>query len=178
MRIVEEIDLRQFNAWGEGKKTLRALTPEQQGKVQYYIEETYPDGIGDDDLNNFLWLDRSLIAHDILGFDDWEDLLIGDDEEQRAVKKLTNSYAIDPAIIEQYVKEWYDLGNRWDMREGFEDWLVNFGADILLTEFPDAGMDAISDYMEDFDPAHFDKAKFIDGFCEYLKVLKEEERER
>lgn len=177
MKVIEEIDLRQFNAWGEGKKTLSALTPEQQEKVQSLLEEMCPDRVKDGDLNDFLWLNRDFIAHDILGFDDWEDLLIGDDEKQRAIRKLTNSYAINPAIIEQYVEEWYDLGNRWDMREGFEDWLVNFGADILLTEFPDADMDAVNDYMEDFDPAHFDKAKFIDGFCEYLKVLKEEERE-
>ena len=177
MKVIEEIGLRQFNAWGEGKKTLSALTSEQQEKVQDYIEEQYPEGIEDGDLNDFLWLDRNFIAHDILGFDDWKDLLIGDDEEQRVVRKLTDSNYIDPAIIEQYAKEWHECGEKWDACEAFGEWIVNFSADILLTEFPDADKDAIYDYMEDFDPAHFDKAELIDGFCEYLKVLKEVEEE-
>ena len=177
MKVFKEMDLRKFDAWGEGKKTLSALTPEQQERVQDYIEEQYPEGIEDGDLNDFLWFDRNFIAHDILGFDDWEDLLIGDDEEQRTIKELSDFYDIDPAIIEQYAKEWHECGEKWDACEAFEDWLINFSADILLTEFPDADKDAIYDYMEDFDPANFDKAELIDGFCEYLKVLKEDEEE-
>lgn len=180
MKVIKEINLQQFMAWGEGKKTISNLTPEQQEKVQYYIKKMYPDGIEEGELNDFLWFNRNFIAHDILRFDDWEDLLIGDDEEQRVVRKLNDIYGIDSAIIEQFAEECCVKSVKrdiWGRCEDFEDWLMYFGADVLHTEFPDADKDAIDDYMVDCDPMNFDRAELIDGFCEYLKVLKEEEEE-
>lgn len=58
MKITEDIDLADFKAWDGGKDTLDTLI--ENGKceeAQGYIEELFPDGISDTDLNDWLWFE-------------------------------------------------------------------------------------------------------------------------
>ncbi len=175
MKVIEDINLRDFNAWQGGKDTLNDLTDEQLEKVQEYIEEVYPDGISDEELNDTLWFDRDFIAHDILGFEDYEDMMCTD--EERAIRFLSEQYAIDEDIIEEFAEENECDEDKWTLAENFEDWLERYGHDILSVEFPDADEHVIRTYMDGYSIADFDKLELVDGFREYLEDCEEDAAE-
>ena len=85
MKITKEIHLRSFEAWicpafGGAVETLEALTDEQKDELEASLEELFPDGMDETDLNDFLWFENDSIA-ELLGFDDWEDLENSGEEE-------------------------------------------------------------------------------------------------
>lgn len=59
MKIIEEdVDLKDFKAWSEGRNVLDKLI--EYGtvdKAQAWIEELFPDGITDTQLNDYLWFE-------------------------------------------------------------------------------------------------------------------------
>ena len=73
MKITEEISLRDFKGWSGAVDTLNTLTDEQKDELEANLEELWPDGIDETNLNDFLWFENDAIA-EWLGFDDWEDL--------------------------------------------------------------------------------------------------------
>lgn len=83
MKIYSEINLENFEAWSGGADTLRTLTHEQCETLEIIIDELYPDGMSDTELNDLLWFERDSIV-EWLGFEDWEALERfnnGEDEE-------------------------------------------------------------------------------------------------
>ena len=84
MKITSEISLRNFEGWSGAVDTLNTLTDEQMRTIESSLEEAYPDGMDETDLNDFLWFENDTIA-EWLGFEDWEDLErknSGEDEEE------------------------------------------------------------------------------------------------
>lgn len=73
IKIVEDINLEDFEAWSGGAYTLQALTLDQCRELDAHLEELYPDGMSDTELNDFLWFEDDYIA-ELLGFEDWEAL--------------------------------------------------------------------------------------------------------
>ena len=74
MKIISEIGIADFKAWSGAVETKEAIV--NAGKCDEfdsYIEEIYPDGLTDTELNDMLWLQ-----------DDWifEALGISEDEEE------------------------------------------------------------------------------------------------
>ena len=58
MIVTEELDLRNFKAWSGGKDRLDVLIDNGHWKdAQDLIEELYPDGIEDGQLNDWLWFE-------------------------------------------------------------------------------------------------------------------------
>ena len=58
MKVFSDIDLKDFKAWNGGKDALdRILELGLEDEVQAYIEDIFPDGIEDTQLNDFLWFD-------------------------------------------------------------------------------------------------------------------------
>lgn len=59
MKVIDEdVDLKDFEAWSGGKETLDKLIEYGTvGKAQAEIEELFPDGITDTQLNDWLWFD-------------------------------------------------------------------------------------------------------------------------
>ena len=55
MKIVREIDLYQFEAWGNAQTTIEIIRKNRKERVfEEYIEEFYPDGIAEEELNDIL----------------------------------------------------------------------------------------------------------------------------
>ena len=57
--IIEDVDLRDFDAWSGGKDRLDELI--ELGlvdEVQQFIEDAYPDGCTDTEVNDILWFDE------------------------------------------------------------------------------------------------------------------------
>ena len=74
MKVYEEIDLCDFSPWAGAKAFVDRLTDEQKMVIQQSIEELYPQGLSQGDLNDILWFDTDWCCQ-CLGFEDYEDFL-------------------------------------------------------------------------------------------------------
>lgn len=84
MKITSEISLRNFEGWSGAVDTLNTLTDEQKSEIETVLEELYPDGMDETNLNDILRFENDAIA-EWLGFEDWEDLErknSGEEEEE------------------------------------------------------------------------------------------------
>ena len=74
MKIVSETPLRRFRFWSQAKENAEELTPAQLDEVESQLEELYPNGIEETELNDFFWFEFDTIK-DWLGIydDEYED---------------------------------------------------------------------------------------------------------
>lgn len=68
MKIVSEMSLRDFKFWSGAKDTAAELTNDQLDLLEEKLEEEYPDGMTDREINHFFWFNRDVIRQ-WLGFD-------------------------------------------------------------------------------------------------------------
>ena len=61
MKIYSEIPLSRFEFWSGAKEFAAQLTEEQFDMVDSYLEDNYPDGISETDINDLFWFDQNLI---------------------------------------------------------------------------------------------------------------------
>ena len=62
MKVHSEITLRQFNAWSGAKETqLNILRAGLENEFDSLIEELYPDGIDETQLNDILWFESEWV---------------------------------------------------------------------------------------------------------------------
>ena len=82
MKIYCDISLERFEAWSGGEDTLDVLREKDLcDQLENILEDIFPDGCTDTELNDLLWFERDTIA-EWLGFSDWDDLESdGEDEE-------------------------------------------------------------------------------------------------
>ena len=74
-------DFEEF-AWGAGAYNLEVLIEKGLDKeVEFLINEVYPEGATNDEINDFLSYDEDTIARHC-GFSNWDELEHGDDEEE------------------------------------------------------------------------------------------------
>ena len=62
MTITYELDLNSFEAWSEAKETLERI--QREGKcteLENVLEELYPDGMTETQLNDLLWFDSESV---------------------------------------------------------------------------------------------------------------------
>ena len=70
MKISREMDLRKFEAWSGAKNTLNKLI--ELGKceeLEAILEDLYPEGMADTQLNDVLWFDVEWI-YETLGIEE------------------------------------------------------------------------------------------------------------
>ena len=73
MIIHSETSLRDFNFWSGGADNANCLTYEQLDTIENILEDIYPNGIDETQLNDLLWFDEDIIA-EWLGYEDFEAL--------------------------------------------------------------------------------------------------------
>ena len=62
MKIVSEIGLEEFNAWSGAVTTKERIIEEgKEREFEYLIEECYPEGLTDTELNDLLWFEDEWI---------------------------------------------------------------------------------------------------------------------
>ena len=81
MKIITETSLYDFEAWSGAKSTLANLDSGQCAQLESILEDEYPDGMEEGQLNDILWFERDWIA-EMLGYEDWEDLTNEDEEDE------------------------------------------------------------------------------------------------
>lgn len=80
MKIYEEKSLRDFEFWSGAKDTVKYLTLEELDTIESILEDTYPEGMEDTEINDFFWFDDDTIA-EWLGYNDFEEIMHRDEEE-------------------------------------------------------------------------------------------------
>ena len=74
MKIYKETGIADFEAWSGGKDTKQTIIDKnKEDEFDALIEETYPDGIGETELNDLLWFESEWI---------FESLGITEDDEE------------------------------------------------------------------------------------------------
>lgn len=74
MIITTETNLRNFDFWAGAKDTVKYLTLEELDTIEAYLEELYPDGMTETELNDLFWFDDDFIA-ELLGYNDFEEIM-------------------------------------------------------------------------------------------------------
>ena len=72
--ICEDKSLRDFNFWSGAKDTVRYLTSDELDTIECLLEDAYPDGMAETQINDLFWFDNDVIA-EWLGYSDWEELV-------------------------------------------------------------------------------------------------------
>ena len=88
MKIIMETSLERFDAWSGGEDTLDVLREKDLcDQLENALEDIFPDGCTDTELNDLLWFERDTIA-EWLGFSDWDDLENDGEEDEEDEEEI------------------------------------------------------------------------------------------
>lgn len=76
-----EDSLRNFDFWSGAKDTVKYLTDDELDTIENILEDSYPEGMSDTQINDFFWFEDDTIT-EWLGYSDFEELMHRDDEEE------------------------------------------------------------------------------------------------
>lgn len=80
MKIYTETSLRDFEFWAGAVDTVGYLTSEELDEIEAILEDTYPEGMDETEINDFFWFEDDTIA-EWLGYNNFEEIMHRDDEE-------------------------------------------------------------------------------------------------
>ena len=71
MKITSEMSLKNFKAWSGAKDTLNKLIElDKCDDLEFILDDLYPDGLTDTQLNDILWFDDEWI-YETLGIEEY-----------------------------------------------------------------------------------------------------------
>lgn len=104
MKIYTEQSLADFKFWSGAETTAQRIWEEQGSEgfdqLEAILEDLYPDGIDETDLNDLLWFDADTV-YEWLGIGDEEEDEGEDEEDEDEETEPTNDYVIN-------------VGDSWD----------------------------------------------------------------
>lgn len=124
MKITTEMDVRDFKFWSGGKDRADGVRDEDWGAVESCVEEYFPDGCTDSELNDFFWFDFDIIAQ-ACGYENEEHYFYGaakDESDMFDVIKEKFPNANDSAVEEWCADEWCKSDNADKCFSQFEAW--------------------------------------------------------
>ena len=62
MKVFSEISLVSFDFWSGAKDNAKQLTYEEMEELEYMLEDIFPDGCTDTQLNDLFWFDFNVIC--------------------------------------------------------------------------------------------------------------------
>lgn len=80
MKLYREESIRTFDFWSGAKDTAKYLTEDELDTIEAILEEQYPDGMDETELNDFFWFEDDTIA-EWLGYEDFEAIMNRDEED-------------------------------------------------------------------------------------------------
>ncbi len=72
MRYYVEENLCNFQFWGGAKENTNLLTPQELEQIEFELNDIYPEGLEDVQINDIFWFDFDFIAQ-LLGYEDEEE---------------------------------------------------------------------------------------------------------
>lgn len=79
MKVYSEMSLCDFEFWSGATDLARKLTYEQFNEIEAALEDAYPDGMSETEINDLFWFEADYLAN-LLGYESEEDLC--NDEEE------------------------------------------------------------------------------------------------
>lgn len=80
LKIYRESDLSDFEFWSGARDTVKYLTDDEVRQIGQMLEEIYPDGCTETDINDFFWFEDDTIA-EWLGYESFEEIMEREKEE-------------------------------------------------------------------------------------------------
>lgn len=74
MTITVEKNLRNFEFWAGAKDTIKYLTFAEINTIESMLEEIYPEGMTETQVNDFFWFEDDTIA-EWLGYNNFEEII-------------------------------------------------------------------------------------------------------
>ena len=62
MKTIKETDLTDFEFWGGATQYTNKLTRKEFKELSYQLEELYPDGLTETEINDLFWFDIEFIC--------------------------------------------------------------------------------------------------------------------
>ena len=81
MKVYTEQSLKDFEFWSGARDRAKYLTDDQFDTIEAILEDAYPDGMTDTEINDFFWFEEDTIA-DWLGYNSFEELMEESDSEE------------------------------------------------------------------------------------------------
>ena len=120
MKITTEIDARNFEFWSGGKDTAKELTWDDWDVIEPMLDDLFPDGCTDTELNDFFWFETDTIA-EWLGYEDYSHMY-----NVRSGVVYENVEAAQESLEEDgydadWLEEWLDEEWSWLKTSRIED---------------------------------------------------------
>ena len=103
MTITYELDLNRFEAWSGAKETLERIQREGKcAELENVLEELYPDGMTETELNDLLWFDSETV-YEWLGIrSEWQIEKEIEEAEEELEEKLSDlEFDLDDDLTEE-----------------------------------------------------------------------------
>lgn len=83
MRVHCEVNLPNFEFWCGAKENAKQLTYEELEELEWHLEDIYPDGIEDTQLNDIMWFDFEWVCECLgLRVDECGDIIREEETEE------------------------------------------------------------------------------------------------
>lgn len=80
MKLYKEESISNFEFWSGAKDKAEYLTQEEFNTIESILEDSYPEGMSETQLNDLFWFEEDTIA-EWLGYNDFEEIMNRDKEE-------------------------------------------------------------------------------------------------
>ena len=74
MKLYKYESLTEFEFWSGARDTVKYLTEDELDAIEEMLEELYPDGMDETELNDLFWFEEDTIA-EWLGYKDFEAIM-------------------------------------------------------------------------------------------------------
>lgn len=92
MKIISEMSFSDFEPWSGACDTYNRICDEnKQSEMDYYLEEMFPDGCTDTELNDLLWFDSEMI---------YEYLGILENDEEEILSEIGKEYMVISSYVD------------------------------------------------------------------------------
>ncbi len=129
MTIKSEISLENFEAWSGERSTLNRIINEGKcSQLESMLEEMYPDGMTDTELNDLLWHDSDTVFEwlDIRTYDQIKEEL---EEKKAELEDLQSDYEFDTSDEDMTAEEKQEI-----YHADYEDDMEELKAEIAKLE--------------------------------------------
>ena len=141
MKIYTEQSLADFKFWSGAETTAQRIWEEQGSEgfdqLEAILEDLYPDGIDETDLNDLLWFDADTV-YEWLGIDDEEEEDEEDDDDEEEETEPTNDYVIN-------------VGDSWDDLTPQQTFSTEQAAISAAKALPDKCVEVVYSPCDDVD---------------------------
>lgn len=116
MKIISEVSIERFEAWSGGRDTLDRIINEGKCDIlESVLEDMYPDGLTDTELNDILWFESENV-YEWCGIRTESDIKAELEEAQEEYEELMQNYHDDCEEIKEECEEEDYNGESYEMR--------------------------------------------------------------